>query len=168
MRSPAHQVDERTKLEPAGARQDTFERRLASFEELERFCASQVGIMPGGVLEEIGCVIAKWHRDNLPLTIGALAQKCSRDGATLPEAIDALRAELNLGRGRWQQQLRVPMPMLPADLDDIKKIAFVLLRTERQSGKLPLSRAQLYRILGPHFPKPLNCQTKLVSKRLSQ
>jgi hypothetical protein len=170
MRSRSHQVDERAELEPAHARQGALERRLRSFEEIERCCARQVGIAPGGALDEIGRVIAKWYRDNVPLAICELARKCSREGATLPEAIAALRAELSLGRDRWQHQLRAPVIALPADLDDIEKIAFVLLRTERQSArKLPLSRAQLYRILGPFFPKSLNSQTiRRVSRRPSK
>jgi hypothetical protein len=142
----------------------TLERRLAAFEEIERSCAALAGVLPGGALEEILYAITKWYRDNLSLIICELAKKCSRPGATLVEGMDALCAELNRGRDRWQEQLRSsPMPTLPADLDDIKKIAFVLLRTAMQSGKsLPPSRPHLGRILRPHFPKSLNCRTNLV------
>jgi hypothetical protein len=170
MRTRAHQVDETLeRIRSLRERRDSLERRLAGFEEMERTCAALVGILPGVTLEEIWRSIAKWYRDNLPLTICELARKCSREGATVAEAIDAFNAELNSGRNRWQQQLRSPTPTLPADLDDIKKIAFVLLRMETQSGKRPLlSRGHLYRILGPHFPKSLNCQTNLVSQEPSQ
>jgi hypothetical protein len=147
MRTRARQVNE------------TLERRLAAFEEIERSCAAVAGVLPGGALEEIWHAITKWYGDNLSLMICELAQKCSRRGATFDEAIDALHAELNLGRVRWRQLFRSPAPTLPNELDEVRKIAFVLLRAEMQSGKeLPLSRTHLRRILGPHFPNSLKCR----------
>jgi hypothetical protein len=129
----------------------SFERQLATVEKLESFCATSVGVLPGVMVEELWHAIAKYYRERVPFLIVELARKCSREGATLVEAADALREELNRGRVRWRRRLL--SPTIPTDLDDIKKIAFMLLRIEAQRVKrLPLSRTQLIRILGPHFP----------------
>ncbi len=150
-------------IERAVRERRMFERRVAAFQELECLCAASSGVLPGGVVEAIWPMIAKWYYDHTQALICELAQRCAHSGATLAEARSALHKQLNLGRVRWRQRLTLPTPTLPPDLDDIDKIAFVLLRTEANSAKrLPLSRTHLDRILGPHFCKSLNYRSNNV------